>query len=89
MNTTRSTALTTATLPGLEPRLLARQREDFAAYRRLGGYRPLDDADRLLSEVESGGLAGRGGAAFPLAVKLRAVRDNGRLAGGSVVVANG
>ncbi|HTY32013.1 NADH-ubiquinone oxidoreductase-F iron-sulfur binding region domain-containing protein, partial [Mycobacterium sp.] len=46
-------------------------------------------ADRLLSEVESGGLAGRGGAAFPLAVKLRAVRDNGRLAGGSVVVANG
>ena len=89
MNTTRSTTLTTAVLPGLEPRLLARQREDFAAYRRLGGYRPLDDAGQLLSEVESSGLVGRGGAAFPLAVKLRAVRDNGRLAGGSVVVANG
>ena len=89
VNTTQSTTLTTAVLPGLEPRLLAHQREDLAAYRRLGGYRPLDGADRLLSEVESGGLAGRGGAAFPLAVKLRAVRDNGRLAGGSVVVANG
>ena len=41
------------------------------------------------SEVESSGLVGRGGAAFPLAVKLRAVRDNGRRAGGTVVVANG
>jgi len=89
VNTTQSTTLTTAVLPGLEPRLLSRQREDLAAYRRLGGYRPLDYADRLLSEVESSGLVGRGGAAFPLAVKLRAVRDNGRLAGGSVVVANG
>ena len=46
-------------------------------------------ADELLSEVESSGLVGRGGAAFPLAVKLRAVRDNGRRAGGAVVVANG
>ena len=44
---------------------------------------------RLLGEVESSGLVGRGGAAFPLAVKLRAVRDNGRLTGGTVVVANG
>ena len=32
---------------------------------------------------------GRGGAAFPLAVKLRTVRDNGRVGGGAVVVANG
>ena len=36
------------------------------------------------------GLLGRGGAAFPLAVKLRAVRDNGRRrTGGTVVIANG
>ncbi len=67
-------------------------REDFAAYRGLGGYRTLAGVDELLTEVESSGLLGRGGAAFPLAVKLRAVRDNGRLiagAGGTVVVANG
>ncbi len=89
MNTTQSTTITTAVLPGLEPRLLVEQREDLAAYRRLGGYRPLADADELLGEVESSGLVGRGGAAFPLAVKLRAVRENGRIAGGTVVVANG
>ena len=47
------------------------------------------DPDELLGEVERSGLQGRGGAAFPLAVKLRAVRDNGRQAGGAVVVANG
>ncbi len=89
MNTTQSTSITTATLPGSEPRLLSEQREDLARYRRLGGYRPLADADELLSEVESSGLVGRGGAAFPLAVKLRAVRDNGSIVGGTVVVANG
>ncbi|OBH89542.1 NADH-ubiquinone oxidoreductase-F iron-sulfur binding region domain-containing protein [Mycobacterium sp. E2989] len=89
MNTTQSTSVTTATPPGLEPRLLAGQREDLAAYRRLGGYRPVAGTEELLREVESSGLVGRGGAAFPLAVKLRAVRDNGRVAGGAVVVANG
>ena len=97
LNTTHSTTaasvITVATSPGCTPRLLGEQsgqaREDFAAYQRLGGYRPLADADELLGEVESSGLVGRGGAAFPLAVKLRAVRDNGRVAGGTVVVANG
>ncbi len=96
MNTSQSTTIITATSPGCTPRLLGeppgRGREDFAAYRSLGGYRPLADADELLGEVESSGLVGRGGAAFPLAVKLRAVRDNGHLiggAGGTVVVANG
>ncbi len=96
MNTTQSTPITTATFPGCTPRLLSEQagqaREDLAAYRRLGGYRPLADTDALLNEVEASGLVGRGGAAFPLAVKLRAVRDNGRLiadAGVPVVVANG
>jgi NADH:ubiquinone oxidoreductase subunit F (NADH-binding) len=96
LNTTQSTTITTATLPGCTPRLLTEQagqgREDLAAYRRLGGYRPFADPDALLSEVESGGLVGRGGAAFPLAVKLRTVRDNGRLiaqTGGTVVIANG
>ncbi len=95
MNTTQST--TTIAVPaGCTPRLLSERsgqaREDLAAYRQLGGYQPLTDADSLLSEVESSGLVGRGGAAFPLAVKLRTVRENGRLMadiGAPVVVANG
>ena len=97
MHTTQPTAITVATSPGCETRLLGEQpgqaREDLAAYRAHDGYRALADADELLTEVEASGLVGRGGAAFPLAVKLRAVRDNGRLqgrvAGGAVVVANG
>ncbi len=93
MSTTESTNVITASAPGCTPRLLgapARQaREDLAAYQKLGGYRPLASADDFLREVESSGLVGRGGAAFPLAVKLRAVRDNGRVLGVPVVVANG
>ncbi|MEB3979901.1 hypothetical protein OQ968_01330 [Mycobacterium sp. 663a-19] len=91
MNTAQSASITTASAPGCQRRLLGEQpgREDFAAYRDLGGYHPLADGDALLGEVESSGLVGRGGAAFPLAVKLRTVRDNGRAAGGAVVVANG
>ncbi|MCV7395547.1 NADH-ubiquinone oxidoreductase-F iron-sulfur binding region domain-containing protein [Mycobacterium paraseoulense] len=93
MNTAQSTSISAATCPGCEPRLLVegtpRSGEDLTAYRRLGGYRPLVDADALLREVEASGLVGRGGAAFPLATKLRAVRDNGRSAAGSIVVANG
>jgi NADH:ubiquinone oxidoreductase subunit F (NADH-binding) len=90
--TTQAEPITVATAPGCPPRLLGEQpqtREDLAAYRALGGYRPLAGADELLSEVESSGLVGRGGAAFPLAVKLRTVRDNGSRAGGTVAVANG
>jgi NADH:ubiquinone oxidoreductase subunit F (NADH-binding) len=93
MKTSQAAVITVATSPGCQPRLLGEQpgqaREDLAAYRGLGGYRPLPDADALLGEVESCGLVGRGGAAFPLAVKLRAVRDNGRVPAGTVVVANG
>jgi NADH:ubiquinone oxidoreductase subunit F (NADH-binding) len=93
METSAAPAITVATWPGCPSRLLGDQpghtREEYPAYLELGGYRPLADADELLNEVERSGLQGRGGAAFPLAVKLRAVRDNGRLASGSVVVANG
>jgi NADH:ubiquinone oxidoreductase subunit F (NADH-binding) len=90
--TTQAEPITVVTAPGCPPRLLGEQpqtREDLAAYRARGGYRSLAGADELLSEVESSGLVGRGGAAFPLAVKLRTVRDNGRRADGTVVVANG
>jgi NADH:ubiquinone oxidoreductase subunit F (NADH-binding) len=93
METSAAPDITISCSPGLMPRLLSEQgnqtREDIAAYRRLGGYQPLTGVDALLREVESGGLLGRGGAGFPLAVKVRAVRDNGRAAGGTVVVANG
>jgi NADH:ubiquinone oxidoreductase subunit F (NADH-binding) len=79
--------LTAAAWPGLTPRLL--RTETLTDYLRSGGYACLDDPDRLLGEVQASGLLGRGGAAFPLAVKLRAVRDNGREAGGAVAIANG
>ena len=86
---TAATDLAVTVWPGIEPRLLRQGAEDYAEYRDSGGYQPLDDADGLLSQVDLSGVLGRGGAAFPLAVKLKTVRDNGRQAGGAVVVANG
>ncbi len=90
MKTTATpTELTVAVWPGSEQRLLCDGAENYDEYRSAGGYRPLEDPDQLLNEVDLSGLLGRGGAAFPLAVKLKTVRDNGRRAGGAVVVANG
>jgi NADH:ubiquinone oxidoreductase subunit F (NADH-binding) len=90
METSAATAITIGTSPGLTPRLLnGGGREDLATYQSHGGYQPLADAGELFAEVEASGLLGRGGAGFPLAVKVRAVRDNGHNAGGTVVVANG
>jgi NADH:ubiquinone oxidoreductase subunit F (NADH-binding) len=89
---TTTTALTIAAWPGIDARLLRQGDEDsenYTEYCKQGGYQPLDDVDHLLAEVDASGLLGRGGAAFPLAVKVRAVRDNGRRSGGAVVVANG
>ena len=80
-----------AVWPGTAPRLLRLTPgvEEYAEYAGGGGYQALDDPDRLLDEVERSGLLGRGGAAFPLAVKLRTVRDAGRAGGHAVVLANG
>jgi NADH:ubiquinone oxidoreductase subunit F (NADH-binding) len=93
METSAAPAITLASSPGFTPRLLGdhggQAREDIAAYRGLGGYQPLANADELLGQVESAGLLGRGGAGFPLAVKMHAVRANGPVAGDTVVVANG
>ncbi|MDX1884252.1 NADH-ubiquinone oxidoreductase-F iron-sulfur binding region domain-containing protein [Mycolicibacterium sp. 120270] len=75
--------------PGIEARLLRTGAEDYADYRAAGGYQRVDASDGLLSQIDLSGVLGRGGAAFPLAVKLKTVRDNGREAGGAVVVANG
>lgn len=85
--------LTATVWPGLEPRLLLAGAtgglEDYAEYAGAGGYQDLDDPDTLLEAVDRSGLLGRGGAAFPLAVKLRTVRDAGRAGRETVVLANG
>ncbi|MFD9516527.1 NADH-ubiquinone oxidoreductase-F iron-sulfur binding region domain-containing protein [Streptomyces sp. NPDC059979] len=60
--------------------------ESAEAYRATGGYADTTRPDDLLHHLAASGLRGRGGAGFPVAVKLRAVRDRG---GAPVVVANG
>ncbi|MER6736877.1 NADH-ubiquinone oxidoreductase-F iron-sulfur binding region domain-containing protein [Streptomyces puniciscabiei] len=60
--------------------------EDLARYLAAGGYTPVTPRDRLPERIAAVGLRGRGGAGFPTAVKLRAVRD---APGRPVVVANG
>jgi NADH:ubiquinone oxidoreductase subunit F (NADH-binding) len=83
--------LTVATWQGTVPRLLRTTSgtEGYVDYVDDGGYQPLDDPERLLDEVDRSGLLGRGGAAFPLAVKLKTVRDAGRRGHRTVVLANG
>lgn len=83
-------AIAATTWPGCAPRLLRSGAEDGAGYVAAGGYRGLPDPDEFLDEVERSGLLGRGGAAFPLAVKLRSVRAAAARRGrDAVVVANG
>lgn len=60
--------------------------EDAAAYLATGGYADATGPGELLRHLAASGLRGRGGAGFPVAVKLRAVRERG---GHPVVVANG
>lgn len=87
-----ATNLTVSPWAGLEPRLLrvpSNGVEDYADYVDAGGYGELANPDALLDAVDRSGVLGRGGAAFPLAVKLRTVRDNGRAGRPPVVIANG
>ncbi|MEV6164880.1 NADH-ubiquinone oxidoreductase-F iron-sulfur binding region domain-containing protein [Streptomyces sp. NPDC052052] len=89
MTTTTDPKITipTGTYPGCEPLLLGpAAREDARSYLEAGGYAPLPDPAGLLTEVERAGLRGRGGAAFPFARKVRAVRA---AAGATVLLANG
>lgn len=89
--TTTATDLNIAAWPGLAPRLLrpGAAPEDFAEYTGAGGYQRLADPDELLDAVSASGLLGRGGAAFPLAVKLSTVRAAARAGQQTVVIANG
>jgi NADH:ubiquinone oxidoreductase subunit F (NADH-binding) len=90
--TSTATELIVAAWPDCAPRLLrpsATGSEGYAEYVTAGGYRPLADNDALLEQVDLSGLLGRGGAAFPMGTKLRAVRDAGRAGLETVVVANG
>lgn len=60
--------------------------EDAGAYLATGGYADTTGPDELLRHLAASALRGRGGAGFPAAAKLRAVRERG---GAPVVVANG
>lgn len=91
MSTATNTELTVAAWPGLVPRLLrsAPGTETHTDYRDSGGYLPLTNVDALLDEIRQAGVLGRGGAGFPMAVKLTTVRA-ARLRGlDTVLVANG
>src|SRR5258708_15792770 len=81
---------------GLAARLLRRDRaaeslEEYVA--DVGGYQDSSatvlDGEGLLDLIEQSGLRGRGGAAFPLATKARAVRRVAKWGRTPVVVANG
>lgn len=83
--------LTVGAPPGFSPRLIdgGSVVEELRAYRDSGGYAALTDPAGLLTAVTESGLRGRGGAAFPLGVKLHAVRDHCGPGVRPVVVGNG
>lgn len=85
-----SSNLSVTVFPGLDARLvrhLGERRENHDAYVSAGGYAQLGSAGTdLVAAVESSGLRGRGGAAFPTGVKLRSVQVR---EGVRYVVANG
>jgi len=73
------------TVPGLS-RLLPPTRLDLTGHARVHGPLPYRGDGTLTEEVRAAGLTGRGGAAFPVAVKLAAVAAG---AGPAVVAGNG
>ncbi|MGW0160728.1 NADH-ubiquinone oxidoreductase-F iron-sulfur binding region domain-containing protein [Mycobacterium sp. NPDC003323] len=91
MSTAMNTELTVAAWPGLTPRLLRAGEgpESLAQYREAGGYRPLTDVQSLLDDLGAAGVVGRGGAAFPVAVKFTTVRRAALAGQDTVLVANG
>ncbi|MBX7434953.1 hypothetical protein JDV09_23070 [Mycobacterium sp. Y57] len=91
MSTAMNAELTVATWPGLTPRLLrpADSVESETDYRAAGGYGQLSDPGALLEEIGQAGVLGRGGAAFPMAVKLDTVRAAALRGRDTVLLANG
>ncbi|KMO68656.1 NADH-quinone oxidoreductase subunit 1 [Mycolicibacterium chlorophenolicum] len=91
MSTAMNTELTVSAWPGLTPRLLrtAAGRETLDEYRSAGGYQGIADPAALLDDIGRAGVLGRGGAAFPMAVKLTTVRDASLQGRDTVLVANG
>lgn len=91
MSTAMNTELTVAAWPGMTPRLLRSEpgTESAAQYRDAGGYLPLADVDALHDAIAHAGVLGRGGAAFPVAVKLSTVRQAAQRGADTVLVANG
>jgi NADH:ubiquinone oxidoreductase subunit F (NADH-binding) len=77
-----------AAYPGVDSRLLSDvgAGEDLDAYLAAGGYAPVTDLEQLLHDIDTAGVRGRGGAAFPTATKIRTVRLGSST---PVVVANG
>jgi NADH:ubiquinone oxidoreductase subunit F (NADH-binding) len=75
------------TAPRGLPRLLAPGGADLPGHLRVHG--PLPYRAGLIEEVEAAGLTGRGGAAFPTAVKLAAAAQQRTDRGGKVVAGNG
>ena len=61
--------------------------ESLAAHQQRLGPLPTVPSGELIAELEASGLLGRGGAAFPVGRKWRAVAE--RSSGGAVVLANG
>jgi NADH:ubiquinone oxidoreductase subunit F (NADH-binding) len=75
------------TVPAGLPRLLPAAAMNLAGHARAHGPLPYRGAPRaLIEEIRSAGLTGRGGAGFPVAVKMTAVAGQRRRA---VVVGNG
>lgn len=70
-------------------RLLTAAGPDLAAHVAAFGARPSPSLDRLLGELESAGLEGRGGAGFPVHRKLAAVARAAVRGGAPIVVGNG
>src|SRR5260221_14296782 len=98
METTEDVAApcSVAVRPGLAGRLLrgdpaVEPLEEYVA--AAGGYAGSGagglDAEGLLDLIEQSGLRGRGGAAFPLATKARAVRRGAKGGGTPLLVADG
>jgi len=72
------------------PRLLPAAPEDLRAHLARYGPAPYrNQSGALIADIEASGLAGRGGAAFPVHRKLAAVARAGVRQGRTVVVANG